>query len=170
MNRYSIVAAIGLVAVLLVSMQTNEADAGGRHRAYGHGYYSGCYDCGYGYTTGYRGHGYGAGYGYSSYPYSGWGYGAGYGGWATGYPYYHHGSLYRGGYRPSYSYGLYNSVGYSAPVAYQAGYAPYGYSNMSSGYDYAPYVAGPVSTINAAPTYTAPYGAFGYSSVGCPCQ
>ena len=167
MSRYTILAAMGLLAATLLAVQPEEASAGGRHRAYARGYYSGYY--GYGpaaYSTAYRGGGWGYGY-------SGWGYGAGYGGWAsTNYPYYHHGSLYYSGYRPSYSYGLYSSIGYGygGPVGYQAAYAPYGYSVQSSGYDYAPYVAGPISTINVAPIYGAPYGAYGYSSVGCGCH
>jgi len=171
MSRYTLLAAFGLVAAAMLSLHTEEVNAGHRHRAYGYGYYSGYYGgYGYGYpgyATGYRG----VSVGYGAYPYSGWGYGSGYGGWATtSRPYYHHGSLYRGGYRPSYSYGLYQSIGYAGPIGYQAGYAPYGYSTMSSGYDYAPYVASPLSTINTAPVYTAPYGAYGYSAVGCGCR
>lgn len=157
MNRTTLLAAMGVMAAALLTVLPENADAGGWHRAYARSYYSSYYGYpGYGYSTGYRGY---------SYPYSGWGYGVGYGGWATtSTPFYSHGSLYYAGYRPSYSYGLYR------PVGYQAGYAPYGYGPASSGYDYAPYIAGPTAAINVVPTYTAPYGAYGYSSVGCPCQ
>lgn len=159
MNRTTILAVLGLAAAALLAVLPEDAAAGGWHRAYARGYYAGAYGApAYPCSTCYRGHGH-------AYPYSGWGYGAGYGGWATANPpYYHRGSLYSAGYRPSYSYGLY------APVRYEAAYAPYGYSPVSAGYDYAPYVAGPTSTINVAPTYTAPYGAYGYSSVGCGCN
>jgi|GEM_PF-1747687 hypothetical protein len=170
MNRIFRLASLAVVGLMMTASSVELAEAGGWHRAYGRGYYAGYYGGvpGYNYSTAYRGEA-------NSYLYSsvGWGYGAGYGGWGTTtYPYYHRGSLYSGGYRPSYSYGIYNPLPYAAPVGYQASYAPYGYSTVSSGYDYAPYVVTPLSTINTAPTYNAsysgvPYGAFGYSACGC---
>jgi len=164
MRRSFLLAAMGLM-IWIVTVETKTVEAGGFQRAYGRGYYANYYG-GYGgtgpYTTGYRGTS--PEYGYSS---SGWGYGTGYGGWSTPSAPFHHGSMYSGGYRPSYSYGLYNSAGYAYPVTYQPSYAPYGYSTARGGYDYAPYVADPMSTINIAPTYSARYGEFGYHSVGC---
>jgi hypothetical protein len=144
-NRLHLALLAGLIATTMAWTSAPEAQAGHGHR-YGRGYYANYYGVGY----------YGVGY-----------YGTGYRATSWGVPYYHHGSLYGypyysgfGGYRPSYSYGLYSPVGY--PVVS----APYGYT---AAYDYAPYRAVQYTTIGAAPHYTAAYGAYGYTSVGCAC-
>jgi hypothetical protein len=105
---------------------------------------------------------------YTSY-YGGWGHGyspayysVGYRGLGVGYgysPYYYHGGSllypyagYSSFYRPYYGFGY--NYGVYSPIYYSTYYSPY-----------STYYGGSAPVI-----YGAPYGAYGYSSVGCGCR
>ncbi len=124
-------AVIAGLFLLSAGMQTQA----GHTRGYGHGYYSGYYPGAA--TTSY----YGGGYWYNT-------------------PFYSNGTLfnYYGGYRPSYSYGLYNDT-VATP-------------GLSVPYDYAPYQTTMPTSINQS--MTSFYGPLGPSPgavpVGAPCN
>ncbi len=152
MNRMTLPAILALTVVAFIGACSSDAQAGHRHhhRGYGYGYYAQPYATPWGYNSAYYGHGY----------------------WYRN-PFYSHGTLYGyyGGYRPSYSYGLYNSPAFVAPVD-----APCNTCNSATlSYDYAPYAyvrPATVMSVGYAPAYipsSAYYGSYGYGSVGCGC-
>lgn len=132
MNRLLPSAILCLTFAIVATTMTSEAQARHPKGGYGHGYYA------QGYPAGYRNAYYGHGYYYT-------------------HPFYSQGVLYNyyGGYRPSYSWGLYNG---GSPEIY----------GQAVPYDYAPYKYKTETQIDAVYSdYGSTYGNFGYGDTGC---
>lgn len=160
MNRAKTAILASLAVAAVVTLFANDAEAFHRRRAgYGHGYYADPYSQPWAANRSYWGQGYwynspyySRGHLYNSY---------------DGYGYGYTGSLSRGGYRPSYSYGLYNTAGIYNTSFVGPGYDYY--DGAVASYDYAPYSYVRPATVQPV-AYGVSYGSYGYGSVGCSCN